>query len=80
MIVNMTLCFMQDSSFCASYPRTEMLVLRATWSHEGFSHHQISRGCVAAGENLGNEQHFRLRELLRYNLKTVRKSTGSPPA
>ena len=23
-------------------------------------------------ENLGDEQHFRLRDLLRYNLKTVR--------
>jgi len=27
---------------------------------------------VKRSENLGDEQHFRLRDLLRYNLKTVR--------
>ena len=27
---------------------------------------------LKSGENLGDEQHFRLRDLLRYNLKTVR--------
>jgi hypothetical protein len=31
-------------------------------------------------ENLGDEQHFRLRDLLRYNLKTRLPSQGSFPA
>ena len=31
-------------------------------------------------ENLGDEQHFRLRDLLRYNLKTVRAPQLLPSA
>jgi transposase len=31
-------------------------------------------------ENLDTDQHFRLRDLLRYNLKTVRAYPSGPPS